>query len=213
MAKSKSHKAAKKKIAKKVISKVADKPLTIMVSSTIYGAESDLDSIYGILNGFGYNVVMSKEGTVYVPAGMSPEEACMQAVNDCDLFLGIIFPRYGSGITHKEFKKAVELDKPRWFIAHHYVTFAREILKQYMFRGTRRNRNFIFRKTGAMDNIKVVDMYNDAILNDIPFADRKSNWAQPFFKTPEIMLFLETQFKDVSKRRQELSQMSKKIKK
>ena len=107
---------------------------------------------------------MSKEGTVYIPAGMSPEEACMQAVKDCDLFLGIIFPRYGSGITHKEFKKAIELKKPRWFIAHHYVTFAREILKQYMFRGKRRNRKFVFRKTGAMDNIKVIDMYNDVYI-------------------------------------------------
>ncbi len=149
MTKSKSHKAVKKKIAKKAVAKAVDKPLTIMVSSTIYGAESDLDSIYGILKGFGYNVVMSKEGTVYVPAGMSTEEACIQAVTDCDLFLGIIFPRYGSGITHKEFKKAIALNKPRWFIAHHYVTFAREILKQYMFRGSRRNRSFTFRRTGG----------------------------------------------------------------
>ena len=190
------------------IVKAIDKPLTIMVSSTVYGVESDLDSIYAILKGFGYNVVMSKEGTVYIPAGMSNEEACMKAVEDCDLFLGIIFPRYGSGITHKEFKKAIELDKPRWFIAHHYVTFAREILKQYMYKGKRRNRSFVFKKTGTIDNINVIDMYNDAILNDIPVTDRKSNWAQPFFKTPEIMLFLETQFKDVAKRRLELSEMS-----
>lgn len=208
MAKRKSYKPAKKAIAK-----TADKPLTIMVSSTVYGSESDLDSIYGILKGFGYNVVMSKEGTVYVPAGMSPEEACMQAVKDCDLFLGIIFPRYGSGITHKEFKKAIELNRPRWFIAHHYVTFAREILKQYMFRGTRRNRSFTFRRTGAMDNIKVIDMYNDAILNEIPVADRKSNWAQPFFKTPEIMTFIDTQFSDMAKRKEEVLKLKSKPKK
>lgn len=186
---------------------LVERPLSIFVSSTVYGAESDLDSISAILKGFGYNVVMSKEGTVYVPAGMSSEEACMQAVADCDLFLGIIFPRYGSGITHKEFNKAIELNKPRWFIAHHYVTFAREILKQYMYRGSKINRTFAFRKTGVMDNIKVIEMYNDAILNEIPITERKSNWAQPFFKTPEIMVFIETQFKDISKRRQELTQL------
>lgn len=213
MAKSKSYKSVNKKTAKKVVAKTIGKPLTIMVSSTVYGAESDLDSIYAILKGFGYNVVMSKGGTVYIPAGMSNEEACMQAVADCDLFLGIIFPRYGSGITHKEFKRAIELDKPRWFIAHHYVTFAREILKQYMFRGKYKNRSFVFKKTGTIDNIHVIDMYNDAILNDIPVADRKSNWAHPFFKTSEIMPFLETQFKDVLKRKQELSDMNKPIKK
>lgn len=212
MAKSIAHRSVKKKAAAPTVAATSDKPLTIMVSSTVYGAESDLDAIYAILKGFGYNVVMSKEGTVYVPAGMSPEEACMQAVHDCDLFLGIIFPRYGSGITHKEFKKAIALNKPRWFIAHHYVTFAREILKQYMFRGTKRNKTFTFKKTGVMDNIGVIDMYNDAILNEIPFADRRSNWAQPFFKTPEIMLFIETQFKDAVKRKQELHELGFKSK-
>ncbi len=55
-----------------------------------------------------------------------------------------------------------------------------------------------------MDNIQVIDMYNDAILNEIPVADRKSNWAQPFFKTPEIMPFINTQFSDMKKRAEEL---------
>jgi len=47
---------------------------------------------------------MSKEGSVYVPIEFrnSPEKACLKAVDDCDLFLGIIFPRYGLGITHKD---------------------------------------------------------------------------------------------------------------
>ena len=175
-----------------------------MVSSTVYGAESELDSIYGILTGFGYEVIMSKEGTLYVPALISNEEACLQAVEDCDLFLGIIFPKYGSGITHKEILKAIELNKPRWFIAHHYVTFAREILKQYMYRGSRKNRQFIFKRTSIMDSHKVIEMYNDAIQNDLPIEERTSNWAQPFFKTAEVQPFIETQFKNIRKRRAEI---------
>jgi hypothetical protein len=179
--------------------------LKIMVSSSVYGAESDLDSIHGILTGFGYEVIMSKEGTLYVPALVSNEAACMQAVADCDLFLGIIFPRYGSGITHKELKKAIELNKPRWFIAHHYVTFAREILKQYMYRGSRKNRLFTFKKTSVMDSYKVIEMYNDAIQNELPIAERRANWAQPFFKTTDIQPFLETQFKAIKKRKAEIA--------
>ena len=184
---------------------MAEKKLKIMVSSSVYGAESELDSIYGILTGFKYEVIMSKEGTLYLPALVSNEEACLQAVADCDLFLGIIFPRYGSGITHKEIKKAIELNKPRWFIAHHYVVFAREILKQYMYRGSRNNRQFKFKKTDVMDSHKVIEMYNDAIQYKIPFADRKANWAQPFFKTAEVQPFLETQFKDIKKRKAEIA--------
>jgi hypothetical protein len=155
-------------------------------------------------------VIISKGGTVYVPPGYSAEEACLKAVDDCDLFLGIIFPRYGSGITHKEFKRAIEKDKPRWFAAHHYVTFAREILKQYMFtkNGSKR-KNFKFRKTGIMDDVRVIDMYNDAIANGLPLAQRKSNWAQPFFKTSEIMNFLRVQFEDIRLKEKEIKEWKK----
>ena len=184
---------------------MAKKKLKIMVSSTVYGAESELDSIYGILTGFGYEVIMSREGTLYIPALVSNEEACLQAVMDCDLFLGIIFPRYGSGITHKELKRAIELDKPRWFIAHHYVMFAREILKQYMYRGSRKNRKFIFKKTPVMDSHKVIEMYNDAIQDELGIGERKANWAQPFFRTAEVQQFIETQFKNIKKRIEEIA--------
>lgn len=157
-----------------------------------------------MLRGFGYDVIMSLEGSIYVPMGVSNEEACLNAVEECDLFLGIIFPRYGSGITHKEFLKAIELDKPRWFITHHYVTFAREILRQYMFRGTRKNLNFTFKKTSMMDKVEVIDLYNDAIQDGIDASKRKSHWVQPFFKITDVHLFLETQFKPIERRREEL---------
>ena len=182
--------------------------LKIFVSSTVYGSESDLDQINGILKGFGYDVVMSKNGTVYVPMSVSNEAACLQAVEDCDLFLGIIFPRYGSGITHKEFSKAIELDKPRWFISHHYVTFARDLLKQYMFRGTRHNRSFRFKKTGVLDSADVIHMYNEAIQNHLAADIRKSHWAHPFFKTSETFDFLKTQFGDMGRRIEELKKLN-----
>jgi Domain of unknown function (DUF4062) len=183
--------------------------LKIMVSSTVYGAESDLDQVGGILRSYGYDVIMSKEGSVFVPIGASAEEACLKAVEDCDLFLGIVFPRYGSGITNKEFLHAITQDKPRWFIAHQYVTFARDILKQYMFTDDNQPRpDFKFRKTALMDSAKVIDMYNLAIQNHLPFEERKSNWAQPFFKIDEVMVFLETQFRDIKRRRMELENLN-----
>lgn len=178
--------------------------LKIMVSSTVYGAESDLTAIQAMLKGYGYDVVMSMGGTLYVPIGVSNEAACIQAVDDCDLFFGIIFPRYGSGITHKEFDRAIELDKPRWYAAHHHVTFARELMKQYMFRGSRRNRQFKYKKTGVLDNTDVIHMYNEAIQSDVAVGSRRSHWAQPFIRTPEVFPFIETQFSDMGKRIDEL---------
>lgn len=206
----------KKAIAKKAVVKKAvvlkKKQLTIMVSSTVYGAQSDLKQISGILTGYGYKVVMSMEGTVYVPIGVSNEEACLQAVQDCDLFLGIVFPRYGSGITHKEFSKAIEIDAPRWFISHQYVTFARDILKQYMFRGKRRNRQFKYTKTDVMDKVDVIHVYNEAIQNHIASDKRRSHWAQPFFSISDIFHFLKEQFGDMEKRVKELEEFKKKKK-
>ncbi|MEA2103545.1 MAG: DUF4062 domain-containing protein [Candidatus Cloacimonadota bacterium] len=185
------------------------KKLKLMVSSTVYDSESDLDQIEAILQGFGYKVIMSKNGTVYVPADMSNEDACLKAVEECDLFLGIIFPRYGSGITHKEILKAIELDKPRWFISHHYVTFARTLFKQFMYNADKsRNEDFHYNSTSVLDKLEVIEMYNDAIQNNIPFEQRKSNWAHPFFNTSDIFPFLETQFKDIKRREKELEEIS-----
>lgn len=175
------------------------KKLNIMVSSTVYGAQADLDAIAVILKTYGYKVVMSKEGSVYVPAGMNPEQACLKAVNDCDLFFGIIFPRYGSGITHKEFKEAVRLDKPRWFIAHENIEFIRMLLKPKMYTKTGKRKKFAIPKTSVLDDIRVVDMYNDV----------RKNWIQPFKNIAESMIFIETQFSDVEKRRKEIELLKK----
>lgn len=168
--------------------------LKIMVSSTVYGSESDLDQIKYILEGFGYEVIMSKEGNVYVPMDMTNEEACLKAVEDCDLFFGIIFPRYGSGITHKEFEKAVELNKPMWFVAHHFIEFTRKLMQQFMFDENRIRNEFDIKPTSVLDSLKVIDMFNLV----------KHKWVQPFFKASELQVFVETQFKDVLQRKNEL---------
>ena len=141
----------KKAVAKKAIAKKTavqkKKQLTIMVSSTVYGAEADLDQIAALLRQqFGYKVIMSKEGSVYVPVGFTPEQACLKAVNDCDLFFGIIFPRYGSGITHKEFLEANRLDKPRWFISHEKIEYLRKLLQPKMY--TKKGKRTKFSKIG-----------------------------------------------------------------
>lgn len=66
--------------------------LKIMVSSTVYGIEELLDRVYTLLTSFGYEVWMSHKGTVPVFSNRTAFENCLQAVKDCDLFLGIITP-------------------------------------------------------------------------------------------------------------------------
>jgi hypothetical protein len=165
-----------------------------MVSSTVYGAESDLQQVKEILRGFGYEVIMSRDGTIYVGIDDSPTDACLRAVDECDLFLGIIFPRYGSGITHQEFSKALELNKPGWFLVHQNVEYTRKLMEQFMYDADGKRNNFDIKPTAVLDSIQVVDMYNLV----------KGKWVQSFYNISELLGFLETQFKDIERRKKEL---------
>lgn len=192
-------KAVKKKAARK------KKQLTIMVSSTVYGQERFLDQLAVILRQkYGYNVIMSKEGSVYVPIKYikSPEKACLEAVAKSDLFFGIIFPRYGSGITHKEFLEAKRLEKPRWFVSHERIEYLRKLLQPKMYTKKGKRKKFDIPKTSVLDSIKVVDMYNDI----------RENWVMSFTEESEIMLFLETQFGNMKERIKEIETLKKKKK-
>lgn len=195
--------AGKKKAVKKKTARM--KKLTIMISSTVYGEEKFLDQIAAILRQkYGYNVIMSKEGSVYVPIKYikSPEKACLEAVAKSDLFFGIIFPRYGSGITHKEFLEAKRLDKPRWFVSHERIEYIRKLLQPKMYTRKGKRKKFDIPKTTVLDSIKVVDMYNDI----------RENWVMSFTEESEVMLFLETQFGDMKERIKEIENLKKKKK-
>ncbi len=176
--------------------------LTIMVSSTVYGIEELLDRIYTLLTAFGYEVWMSHKGTMPVFSNKSAFENCIRAVEKCDLFLCLITPYYGSGIdgdglsiTHQELKKAIELKKPRWLLAHDYVVFSRKLLNDLDFKGPKgRDRLNLKRKASSLTDLRLIDMYEDAILSQHPLRDRQGNWVQKFQTNEDAFLFATAQF-------------------
>lgn len=177
---------------------MAKHKLKIMIASTVYGFETEVSQLCGVLNSFGYEVLNSHIGTIRKPKGPGNVKACLDAVEQCDLFFGIIRQHYSSGITHKEIKEAIRLDKPRWFVAHAYVTFARQVFRQYRFNknGTMKKKPDIeFQKTPVMDDLRVIDMYDDAICATKPMNER--DWAQEFFHFNELLTYVDTTFKDV----------------
>lgn len=178
-----------------------------MLSSTVYHFQTDIEQIYATLTGYGYKVFCSHMGTIYNVPGKSPEESCLLAVEECDFFFGIIFPFYGSGITHKEFKKAIDLNKPRGFLAHHDVAFARQLLNQFMKDEHGNKTDFrLKKKTGVMDDLRVIDMYNDAVGDGEPMSKRL--WAQEFYKYPlDGSTFVATQFEDIKRFRADLQKL------
>ena len=185
--------------------------LKILVSSAVYGYEDMLESIYVVLETFGYDVLMSHKGTLPVDPAETALDCCLDAVRECDLFLGIILPRYGSGkegddlsITHKEIIEAIDLNKPRWFLVHEHVAIARQLLGQYRKKDADDNdvRPFEFetdmqyKRTSVLSDIRVIDMFELAMRHDQPkLKNRYGNWVQHYGPKEDARLFATAQFR------------------
>jgi hypothetical protein len=178
------------------------KPI-IMVSSAVYGIEELLEQIFGILNGGGFTVWMSHKGTVPVDPEKSNFENCLAAVDRCDLFLGILTTRYGSGkdkttggpsITHQEITKALQLEKPRWFLAHHDLIFARGLLRDLGYKTATQRATLTLSNKNLVDDLRVIDVYDEVIQAEKELVDRRGNWAQPFSTGQDANIFVVSQF-------------------
>jgi hypothetical protein len=188
--------------------KAGDRRLRILVSSVVYGYEDFLESIYAILSNFDYEVLMSHNGTIPIDPDKSAMSSCLNAVEDCDVFLGIILPRYGSGkeegqthsIVHREAIKAIRLNKPRWFLVHEHVAIARQLLEPY--RDQSKRPRFVlksgieFRPTSILYDLRVLELYELAMRHDIPkLKNRKGNWVQTYGTDEDARLFATAQFR------------------
>ncbi|HEV8080004.1 MAG TPA: DUF4062 domain-containing protein [Chitinophagaceae bacterium] len=178
------------------MSKPKPDKIKIMVGSTVYGFEDQLSSIVAQLNTMGFDVLSSHHGSIKVNPKLSNLENCLNAVNECDLFLGIIRPYCGTGnigeknITFEEIKEAIRVEKPYWFLVHRDVVFARTLFKKMK------------KKTGCeiemTDNrffdLLSVEMYEYVIKNHIPVTLRNGNWAQEFYRLDDMMTYIIAQF-------------------
>ncbi|MDT4896820.1 MAG: hypothetical protein QOH25_1897 [Acidobacteriota bacterium] len=174
-----------------------------MVSSPIYGIEGFLDQIYAVLTEYGYEVWMSHKGTFPVSPRGTAFDNCLEAVENCDAFLGIITGRYGSGIapgepsiTHQEVLRAIKLDKLRWFLVHHHVAISRQLLKQFRFKKNGTPKRLNFKPTPILSDIRVLEMYEAAIREGIALPARTANWVQQYVTEPDALLYIESQFRD-----------------
>ncbi len=180
-----------------------------MVSSTVYGIEELLDRIYTLLTDYGYEVWMSHKGTLPVRSDRTAFENCLAAVERCDLFLGIITTSYGHGqdpvdpksksITHLEMLKAIELQKPRWILAHEHVVFARTLLNHLSYKGKSGRATLTLRTNQVFTDLRIIDLYEEATLDHespqtVPLAERSGNWVQKFRSETDGSLFVIAQF-------------------
>lgn len=167
-----------------------------MIGSTVYGYEDQLSQIAATFLTLGYEVLNSHIGTIKVNPRLSNLENCLNAVDECDLFLGIIRPYYGTGligdknITFEEMKRAIELKKPYWFLVHRDVVFARNLFKKI-----KDSQNIKVLKNNFFDP-RCIDIYEYVIKNHVPITLRNGNWAQEYYRLDEVITYIMTNFKD-----------------
>lgn len=182
--------------------------IKVFVASTVYNFQSDLDRIYNLLDGFGYDVLMSHKGTIPLDSSKSNAQVCTDGVEECDVFLGFIRPDYGSGvldrggmsITHMEFQTAMKRNIPRFVLADHRVTFTRSLFKDsYIIENS--SAKLIKFDEISFDNCRVMDtrcvcMYNEVVQDSVkPASRRTGNWVQEYHDFDAIKMHIESQFK------------------
>ena len=193
--------------------------IKVFVSSTVYEFETELSRVFAQLDGYGYDVCMSKEGTIPLDSRLSNLVNCVNAVEECDVFLGIIRPLLGTGIlepdgrsiTAQEFDRAIEIGMPRFVLADYRVEFAHKFLKlmrqdieaipNYREREVVKDGRIILeRKPNLVVHGECVDVYRKVIQDDVPLPkNRRGNWAQPYKDYEDISRFVEAQFQDVER--------------
>lgn len=191
--------------------------IKVLVASTIYGYQDQLSAIYTQLDSYGYDVMNSHMGTVYAGADKSNLANCLDAVDECDAFLGIIRPEYGSGvigetsITHEEVLKAILLKKARWFLVDSKVVFVRqllnnaEIVDRHTLKAIKAEK-IIIRPNKLMD-VRCIDIYNVVTKDKVPAKERIGHWAQEYYDLPGMQRYIDGQFKDVEKVKRTINYM------
>lgn len=194
--------------------------IKVFVSSTVYNFEDTLTDVYALLDGKGYDVYMSKEGTIPLNSRLNTFVNCTKGVEECDVFVGFIRPILGTGIPKKgeksvtelEFHKTFDKGMVRFVLADYKVEFAHQYFN-LLDEDLSRIPDYKIKEVEQPDGNRVkeyhpnkivhrqcVELYRMAIQNEEKdFEKRKGNWVQAFKDREDIMRHLEAQFSDVER--------------
>ena len=102
-------------------------------------------------------------------------------------------------ITHHEILKAIELNKPRWLLAHENVVFTRTLLNNLGYRGKTGRAKLNLKKNQIFTDLRIIDLYEEATIDHeapktVPLAERRGNWVQKFRSDNDGSIFVSAQF-------------------
>ena len=166
--------------------------IKVFVSSTVYDFETQLTDVFAMLDSMGYEVYMSKKGTIPLDSTLNT-------------------------FVEQEIDAAIACGMPRFVMADYRVEYAHKFLS--MMHLEPESIPAVIVKHKEEDGKKkeyhipnnlihphTVRMYRTAVRRDVrPESERTGNWVQPFHVVREycelndIRTFIEAQFHDVER--------------
>lgn len=100
----------------------------VFISSTYYDLRHVRNAIKEFIEFIGFQPVLSEPFDVFNEHGKSAQEACLDEIKKCDMYILIIGTRYGTifpndslSITHREYREAVQAKLPIFAFVDRYV--------------------------------------------------------------------------------------------
>ena len=183
--------------------------IKVMISSTVYNFEDQLDQIEAVLKSLGYDTILSKNGSVFADPRYGNFKDCLEAVSECDIFFGIIRPNCGTGqigdycITYEEFKKARELAKPSWFVVDYRVLYAKELFRILKYKNPDDSSNKPGTKVLDLFESRNLKEFDPLCLDMLDYVDKKdvkdywsrtNHWRHEYHRLTDITDFINNQF-------------------
>ncbi|MHC1773845.1 MAG: DUF4062 domain-containing protein [Lentimicrobium sp.] len=172
---------------------------SIFLSANLYGYESQLLQIVAILDSFGFKVLSSFYGSIPINPKKTNQDNLIDAVKECDIFLGILSPYYGykipsegKSITHLQFETALLNGKLCYFLVDNSVILAKKILNRFEVSPDRADS----KSKRPLVDFAVIELYDFISLNGQPDLLKAGNWIQPFNNFYDILAFIQNQFEN-----------------
>ena len=84
---------------------------------------------------------------------------------------------------------------PRWLLAHNDVVFARRLLRDLGYdTPDKRHKLKLNKGATAISDLRVIDMYEEAIRHYEPLSECNGNWVQPFGTDEDALRYATAQF-------------------
>lgn len=154
----------------------------IFVSSTCYDLQEIRINLRKFIEDFGYEPIMSDFGDIFYDFDKHVQDSCIEAIRNSDMYILIIGDYYGSlyheqtmsktkipdSVTLKEFKRALEIKKPKIifindYVQHDYQSYRKYLEKYY-------NNYFYNNNVDEKDISDVKSKLKEEVDKNYPFA-------------------------------------------